>query len=317
MASKTSKVTKTRPAKTTKPRVRATPRHRSFRVTKKKLKQVQPIPGSWLLLKSTTAIIKNNKKLFFGISFINALLSFIFVQGLGSAFGIVELKEQFNEVLGDGAQSDTTIALFGTLISSAGSNAGAASGAYQLFLLLITLLAIIWAVRQVQAGYKPTIRDSYYKGMYPMIPFVLVLFVIALQFIPMMVGSVIYTTVVQNSLAATAVEQVLFLMIFILLTMLTLYMLVSSLFALYIVTLPDMTPIKALRSARELVLHRRLGIVWRIVLLPIVLFLLTALIFIPLLIVAAPIVEPLFLLMTGFTIVISNTYMYLLYRSLL
>ncbi len=46
-------------------------------------------------------------------------------------------------------------------------------------------------------------------------------------------------------------------MIFFLLAMLTLIYVKSSLFALYIVTLPDMTPMKALRSARELARYRR------------------------------------------------------------
>lgn len=299
-------------------RVRVTPKHRTFRLSKKRLKQHKPVPGAIKLFKDTFTILGRNKRLFAGIVLLNAIFSFIFIQGLGSSFNIVELKQNFNELLGgENAQLETAVALFGYLIGTAGSNVGDASGVYQLFLTLITALALIWAVRQIQAGEKPGIRDSYYKGMYPLIPFILVLFVISLQLIPLLFGNLIFSTVMQNGLAVTLLEKAIWLLLFGLLALLSAYMLISSLFSLYIVTLPDMTPLRALRSARELVLHRRLAVALRIIALPVALSLLAALIFIPLLIVAAPIVEPLFLIVTSAGLAVATAYMYLLYRSLL
>lgn len=93
-------------------------------------------------------------------------------------------------------------------------------------------------------------RDSYYKGMYPLVPFMLVLLVIGLQLIPLVFGNLIYSSVLQNGLAITVIEKVIWLFLFLMLALLSGYMMISSLFSLYIVTLPDMTPLRALRSAR-------------------------------------------------------------------
>ena len=309
---------KSKTAKKNKPRTREVAKHRSFKLSKQKLKQHAPIPGAISLFKQTFLAIWSNKKLFFGIAVINALISFVFLQGLGSSFDINELKTSFEELFGEsGNEIGTAAAIFGYLVGSAGSTPGEASGSYQLSLTLVTSLAAIWAVRQVQAGEKPRLRDSFYKGMYPLIPFLLVLFVIALQLIPLLIGNLIYATVTQNSLAASVAEQVLTLLVFISLALLSGYMLVSSLFAMYISTLPDMTPLKALRSARELVLHRRLAVSIRIVALPIVGLVLAAIVFIPLIIVAAPLAQALFILATSFSLVAAHVYMYLLYRSLI
>ena len=68
------------------------------------------------------------------------------------------------------------------------------------------------------------------------------------------------------------------------LALLSLYMICSSLFALYIVTLPNVTPMKALRSARQLVLHRRFLVLRKILFMPLALLVLGAIIMIPLII---------------------------------
>jgi hypothetical protein len=300
-----------------KPRVRSTPKHRNFRLSRKKLKQYKTLPGAVRLLKDTSKIIRANKTLFIGITLINVLISFVFVQGLGSSFNIVELKQNIEELFGQGNQLSTAATLFGFLLGSAGSTASEGSGAYQFFLTILISLVVIWCVRQIQAGKKPAVKDGFYRGVYPLIPFLLVLFVIGLQLIPLIIGNVMYSTVIQNGLAITSVEKVLWFLIFICLAMLSAYMLTSSIFALYISTLPDMTPMQALRSARELVLHRRWAVWLRIIALPLVLIAIGAIIFIPLLIFATAIVQVLFLVMASFSLVIVHIYMYLLYRSMI
>ncbi len=302
----------------TKKRVRSTPRHRTFRLTSKKLKQPQRLPHPWKLIKNTFTFLLRNKKLFIGLALINMLVSLIFVQGLGSSFDVVEVKNEINDLVGDQAgQITTAVTLFGYLLGSAGSGASESSGAYQLFVTLVTSLAVIWAIRQVQAGEQPRLRDAFYKGMYPLIPFLLVLIVISLQLIPLLLGNLLYGTVAQNGLAVTPIEQAIWLLLFVALAVLSGYMLTSSLFALYIATLPDMTPIKALRSARDLVLHRRLAVWLRIIAMPVLMLILSALIFVPLLILVPVITQLLFLVMVSLGLIILQIYMYLLYRSLL
>ncbi|HVI60648.1 MAG TPA: hypothetical protein VM535_00655, partial [Candidatus Saccharimonadales bacterium] len=106
-------------------------------------------------------------------------------------------------------------------------------------------------------------------------------------------------------------------LLFGLLTLFSLYMISSSLFALYIVTLPDMTPRKALRSARELVRDRRWTVLRKILCLPVILFLGAALVMVPIIIWLTPLAQWVFFLLTMFALVAVNTYMYSLYRELL
>jgi hypothetical protein len=292
--------------------------HRSFRLSKKRLKQPKKILNPLRLFKDTLVLLKGNKILFGGIALINFALAFIFVQGLATSFDLPEIKQNIEGALGAENTWATTLVLLGYLVGNGGSSGDSATGStYQFLLVVITSLAVIWSARQVLAGERPRIRDSYYRGMYPLIPFILLLFVIALQLLPLIIGNLIYSTIVQNGLALTAVEQVLWLLLFISFALLSWYMIASSIFSLYISTLPDMTPFKALRSARELVLHRRIQVALRILALPVIIGIFVAALIIPLLIIAPLLAQIIFLLLTNAALVFANVYMYLLYRSLL
>jgi hypothetical protein len=315
MANNTSAGAKTASKKT---RIRMQEKHKSFRLSNKRIKPVKTIPSLTDLVKQCISVFWSNKKVFGGISLIYLIASFVFVQGLGASFDLVTIKQNLEHLLGESSsQLTTAFALLGYMFGSAGSQATGATGAYQFFLFLVVSLASIWAVRQIQAGEKPPVKASFYKGMYPLIPFIIVLVVIGLQLMPFALGNLLYSTVIQNGLAITAVEKFLWLILFILLAILSIYMVVSSLMALYIVTLPDMTPLKALRSARDLVLHRRLGVGVRIFVLPVIFLIATALVFVPVLIFATPLAQPLFLVVSSLALVFAHVYMYLLYRSLL
>lgn len=300
------------------PRKRAVARHRSFKLTKKKIKQPKPILGPVILTRQSIAMLGNNKTLFFGAALIYAALSFILVQGLGATFNLTETKQQIDEVFGNSdAKISTSVTLFGYLLGSFGSQSVDTSGTYQVVLSLITMLAVIWLARQVMSGQKPQLRDAYYKGMYPIIPFLLVLLVIGLQLLPAAIGNFMYTMVISQGIAVSMIEKVLWLLLFLLLSLLSLYMVTSSIFALYIVTLPDTRPIQALKSARDIVMHRRLGIAARLLLLPILLIIIGLIIFVPLLMTVPVLVEPLFLVASAIALVYATLYSYSLYRSLL
>lgn len=321
---KKSKTKKTpRPPSSGKPaasfkRIRKIAKHRTFKLTKKQTIATKPLPTIKKLIGDTFSLILNNKKIFFGITIIFALLQFIFTKGLGSAFDIVQTKQELQDYLGDEGQSlDTSYALFNYLLGSFNGQINGAAGTYQLFFTVAVILAVIWLSRQILAGEKPQIRDGFYKGMYPVIPFVLVLVVISLQMLPALIGNFVFSTVLENGLAVTFLEKFIWFLLFAILLLFSLYMLLSSVFALNIVTLPDVRPLKSLRSARELVLHRRAGIFARILVLPILGFLLSVLVFVPLIMFATVLVEPIFLLFSSFGIVLMTVYMYNFYRALL
>lgn len=242
----------------------------------------------------------------------------ILVQGLASGTDVGDIKEQLNKVFtGQFKELASSLSIFALLVSSAGESSNQTAGAYQLFIALISSLAIIWALRQVKLGSSIRVRDAFYRGMYPLVPFILVLLVIGLQLIPLIIGSALYNIVLTNGIAVQLVEQVLWAAMFGVLALSSLYMLSSSLFALYIVTLPNMTPMKALRSARKLVKNRRWTVLRKVLSLPVILLVVVGLIMVPTIIVLTPVAQFMFFILTMFSLVAIHAYMYTLYRELL
>ena len=178
-------------------------------------------------------------------------------------------------------------------------------------------MAIIWALRQLIVGKKIRIRDAYYQGMSPLVPFALVLVVIGFQLIPLLIGSAIYSTVMTNGIAIDGGEKFLFAAVFVLLALVSLYFVSSSVFALYIVTLSDMTPMKALKNARALVRGRRWRIIPKVLFLPVALFVVAASLLLPFIIGAPALAQSVFFVLSMFGLVVAHTYLYTLYRELL
>jgi K+-sensing histidine kinase KdpD len=83
------------------------------------------------------------------------------------------------------------------------------------------------------------------------------------------------------------------------------------------VTLPDMTPLKALRSARELVRYRRWTILLRVLFLPVLLLLAAAIIMVPIITLLTPLTKWMIFLLSMIAIAVVHSYMYSLYRELL
>lgn len=242
----------------------------------------------------------------------------ILVRGLGGGIQLDFLKATFQKAAKGTFNSVTnSLSLFAYLVGTAGNSQSDAGSVYQAILILVISLATIWALRQVIAGTKVRIRDTFYRGMYPLIPFILVLVVIALQLLPLIIGNWFFHIVMANSIAVTLLEKFLWGLLFALLALLSIYMVCSSVFALYIVTLPDMTPLKALRSARQLVLHRRWSVIRKVLFLPIILIIISAIIMVPLILWLTPAAQWVFFGLTMVTLVVVHSYMYTLYRELL
>lgn len=281
--------------------------------------QVSPrLPNVLRLTKTSAVVLWRSKKVLGGVILIYGLLNLMLVQGLAAATDVVSLKDQLNQVFtGNFGQLASSFSIFLVLVGSAGNGSSPTAGAYQLILGLIASLAIIWALRQIFAGTQIRIRDAYYNGMTPLIPFILVLLIIGVQLMPMLVGSTVYSIVMANGIAVHVIEQISWFALFIILTLTSLYMISSSLIALYIVTLQDMTPIKALRSAKNLVRGRRWEVMRKLLFLPFILLIVAAVIMLPIIIALTPLAQWAFFVLTMFSLLAIHTYMYTLYRELL
>lgn len=276
------------------------------------------LPNFWQITKRGSLVVWENKNLFIGITLVYGLLNVLLAQGLANGNDVSSLKQTLNQVFtGNFGSIATGLSVFVVLIGSAGNTTSQTAGAYQTFLAIIGSLAVIWALRQVISGKYPRIRDSFYRGMSPLIPFILVLCVIALQLIPLVIGSTIYSLVINNGIAVTVIEKIAWALIYGGLALVTFYMLSSSLFAIYIVTLPEMTPIKALRSAKELVKGRRWLVLRKVLCMPIILVVAAAIIMLPIIIILTPLAQYVFFILTMFSLIAIHAYLYTLYRELI
>ena len=315
---------KTTEAKAKKPRAKrrlAKPSYRSFRLTKK-LKHnntdTNLASTKELLIRSFT-VLRVNWRFFGGIALIYGVLLLVFVRGVGGGIDIEATKQSFSELVGQGNQAASTLALFGVLLSGGDATNNEIVSLYQTIFVIVTSLAVVWGLRQAQSDNKTRlqVKDAFYKGMQPLIPVLLVLMLVTIQLSLISIAASIYTTVIEGGIAVLGIEKALWLLLIGLIILLALYLLSSSVLALYIVTLPNMTPLRSLRAAKKLVEHRRFAIIRRLLLMGIILMLLFGLVVIPAIAYVPVIAEPLFFLLSIVALPFIHAYVYNMYRSML
>lgn len=269
------------------------------------------LPNVLALTKQALRILVQHKRLFTGISLLYGVLNIIFVTGLGTGVDVAEIRNQFtNHVLG-------SFVAYTQLVSSPATDTSEGAGVYQLILFVAVSLALVWTFRQVYAGKKVRVRDAYYKGMYPLVPSLLVVLVFGLQLLPMLLGTGVYQYSVANGIAVTSLENIVIGILAIGATLLSFWWATPTLFALYIAALPDMEPMRALRMGRELVKDRRWTVMRKVLFLPLILLLVTVILLMPV-ILAVPVLSAFWLALFGpILITIGHSYLYALYRELI
>lgn len=278
----------------------------------------KPLPKARVLLGKTLGHLWANKKIFGGIVLLYGLLNLVLVRGLGGSSDLTALKSGLDTVLhGFTGALTSSLATYAALLASSGSGNTQTSSIYQGVLFLVCSLAFIWALRQSLAGRIVRVRDSFYRGMYPLVPFVLLFLLMGVQLVPLAAGNGLYSAVVHYGIAVHPWERLLWVAITIVLSLWSLRMVTASIFALYIVTLPGMTPLRAYRSARQLVYGRRL-LLWRkLIFLPIVLLVIATLIELPLILLLTPLAVWTFFAISMLALPIVHGYLYNLYREML
>jgi hypothetical protein len=313
-----SEKTKSEPSSSSSKRKLANPHYKSFRLQKKIKPHKSNIKGAASLFRLSFVHILKFKRHYLLVTAIFFLLNIFLVKGLTGTSDIELLKETFDELfVGATDQLATGLTLFGVLLGSVGSASSDVASLYQSIIIILASLVVIWSLRQLHAGEKISVKGAFYKSTYPLIPFLLVLLVIGIQLLPLAVAGLLYAIVFGQALAVTVIESALWLVLIFLLVVLSLYMIVSSVFAAYIVTLPDVTPMQSLRSARDLVRHRRWTVMRKMLFLPLVLVVAAGIIMIPVILFITPVAEFLFLALSMFSVVVIHSYLYSLYRELL
>lgn len=313
-----------KPAK--EPRTLSKRQYKSFRLNKPIRRPAQQkLPTAWALLREAWLLLSARRGFFIGVVAVYGILQLVLVTGVVSS-GTADVRDALLTAADGVSGALLTSLTLTTYVASTTGQAGTDQGAVYQFILIITAgLAVIWALRRVeslraskpQTDEKLRIRDAYYKGMAPLVPFVLVLVVILLQLIPLLIGGWLFSVVLQGGIAVSLIEQLLWGLFSSVFAVLSIYLVLSSLFALLIVTLPDMTPMQALRSSRGLVLHRRWELIRKFLFFVVVAVLGLFVIMMPIAF-WLPAIAPwlLYALFTALFAVLLS-YMYVIYRELL
>lgn len=214
------------------------------------------LPSIWKLVGLTYRTLSDHWKILLSITFIYFTLYVLFVRSAPD-LSVSESRDVVSELLG-GETSEVleTITVAGTVLASAGQNETGQVLYGGLFFIVFSLV-IIWALRRIFADKKFRLRDAFYRSQTPLIPYSLILILVAIQLLPFGLGGLLYSVVQANNIAASGAETLVFVGIWVGLGLLSGWWLANSVLSTYAVTLPGMYPMAALKATKQLVKHRR------------------------------------------------------------
>lgn len=309
--------------------------HRTLRRTRRR-DYVRPLklPGMISFTNHVFRTFWSYKKHLLGLALVAAVVSLILI-GIGSQETyqtlVDVLKETGGEAFEGGWGEIEKAVLLLASVATIGVDGGLGEGqqAYVVLVSLFVWMTTVWLLRNLLANREVKLRDALYSASAPMLATFVLALVLVVQLLPAGLAALGYSAAsVSGLLSGGGVEAMLFWVAAGALLLISLFWIMSTLFAMVIATLPGTYPFKALAIAGDMVLGRRTKIllrilwmllcvtlVWVAVLVPIILFdgwlksVWEGLAWLPLV--------PLFVLvMTSVTMVWVSTYIYLLYRKI-
>lgn len=309
--------------------------HRSFQRTyRRDYARSLNMPGYLSFTYSVYKTLWVNRKIFAIMLVIYMLVTIAFVN-LSSEDLYTQMRATVNE---SGAEMFSGV--WGEIGKAGLLFVGGVTGAYhdtaattetQVYLTIIgllTWLTTVWLLRAILAGRNPKVRDGLYNAGAPILPTFLVLSVMVLQLLPLALALFGYSAAVASGLLDGGVEAMMFWSVASLLFILSLYWVTSTFIALIVVTLPGMYPMRALRTAGDLVIGRRLRILLRLLWMLLVVVVAWLVIAIPIILLDAwlksvwaaiawlPVVPLMLLVLGSLAVIWVASYVYLLYRKI-
>lgn len=191
-------------------------------------------------------------------------------------------------------------------------------------LYVFTALAIVWLLRQQLAGNKVKVRDGLYSAGAPILALFILIGIAAAQLIPLALATLVYMTASSAGILVGGIETAMFALALLMVVVLTLYFMTTTMFSLFIVTIPGTYPIKAYRTARQIVSGQRLRLLMRLLWGTLIILLFWFVVLVPVVIITNSmggqntIVIPLAIqFMGGFSVIYGTAYAYLLYRRMI
>jgi len=307
--------------------------HRSFRRTRRR-DYIRPVelPGYVAFTNETHKTVWRYRRLLVPLLVVYLVLYAVLV-GISSqeTYSTVSeaIKELGNEIYDGSFSALGQASLLFFTVGTSGIT-GALTEVQQVFsvlLLLMLWLSVVWLLRNKMAGHNVRMRDGLYSSGSPLFASIVIALVFAIQLLPVGIAAIGYSAANSSGLLAGGVEAMLFWIAAGLLTILSLYWITSSLFAMIIVTLPGMYPWRALQSSGKIVMGRRTILLLRTLWMLLVVALAWVLILIPFILLDIwlksmwvqidwlPIVPVVVMILSAVTAVWVFTYVYLLYRK--
>ncbi len=307
--------------------------HRSFRRTRRRdYVRSLKLPGYIKFNKYVFSMLWKNKKLFLLLGLTYALLTAAMV-GVASQDTYSVLKDTLNTTGGDllkgnwGEIGKASVLFLSTITGGLSDTLSESQQIYSTIIMLLAWLTSVWLLRNIMAGRKVKLRDGLYNAGAPILPTFMVAALLVIQLLPMALAAVGYGAASLTGILDGGIEAMLFWIADILLIVLSLYLISGTLFALVIVTLPGMYPSRAIKTAGDLVVGRRLRILGRILWMAFNVIITWALIIIPIILLDAwlkskwesiewlPTIPVIVLTLSALTIIWVSAYVYLLYRK--
>ena len=309
--------------------------HKSFkRSYREDYQRSTNVPGVMHHIFASFAAIFKNWKLFLPLLIIAVVLEALFV-GIMDQGNYAQYQEILDETSAQIAGGDIgNFAKAGLILISTvttGGLSGESSEAAIVFGVLIFLmlwLVTIFLLRHLMAGHKVKLRDGLYNAMTPFISTLLVLIVALIQCIPIFILIIAYSAAVQTEFLATPFYALVFFIFAALMIVLSAYLLSSSLIALVAVSAPGLYPLKALTTASDLMMGRRIKFILRLIALILTIAIMWVVVMLPLILfdmwmkqfewaAGIPFVPICLTTMTCFTAIYVTVYLYKYYRWML
>ena len=277
-----------------------------------------PLPKARIILRQSLQQLRIHPKVVVSITALYGIAMLLLVRGFSVSQDISTIKTLLDSVFaGNVGKAQSTVLQLSFLFSEGNRNSSAEPTIYQTVVLVIFSLAFIWALRNFYAKKRVTTKTALYKGMTPLVPFLLVLVIIGVQLLPLSFASLVYNNAIGAGLAVQAWEKLVAVAICLLLVLWSLRMLTGSIIALYVVTLPDMGPVQAIRSANNLVRYRRLAVWRKLMFLLVSIIVATSILVLPFLLFFTPMASWVFFVVSVGWFPAIHGFVYHLYRELL
>lgn len=135
---------------------------------------------------------------------------------------------------------------------------------YLILSLILAWLSTVWLLREIMLGRKPKLRDGLYNSGAPLLSTLGVIIVLVVQLLPIGLVVLAYAALSSVGFIEDGFGSMLFWLIAAIITALVLYWITSTIIALIVVTLPGMYPLRAVKLSGDLVVGRRLRVMYRL-----------------------------------------------------